>query len=629
MDRKALLAFVLIGLIILFYPYYLRLISGPKPSPGEKPSIPPVEQKIVPEEVETLPQELSIPEFPSPPSKRELAQEIIVDTDLYRAVFTTQGAGLRSWRLKNFSGPNGDWVELIPPEAIQAPGVVIFQGKERVNFSTQPFQADRLEEITLSADHPSDSLSMRLDLGNGRILTKKFTFYNHLYSFDLRVEIRGFGDRIRTREYQVRWQPGLCSTETNLKDDMNYAKAYALMGDELEEVNTNEYKEVKKDLTGDTAWMATRTKYFLASVIPLNHQGTGVEIEARRLYQRPSGVKPSQAGLSLHQIRALAYLDRFGRITLSEYMSLNQILDEHTALGEFRRLVKGGFIVPGRKEYSVGVKAPLNPNQYTQHDYLVYLGPLDYGIIREYGVGLEKVMYRGFGSAIISPISRLILRFLVFVHQFVPNYGLVIIIFSVLVKFLFHPLTRKQLEATKSMQELQPKLAALKEKYKNDPQRLNRETMALYRKHGFNPLGGCLPLLLQLPVLWALFNVFRETIELRGAEFISWWIKDLSQKDPYYILPGIMALSMFVQQKMTTKDPKQMAMVYIMPIVMFFLFKGFASGLVLYWTMFNVLSILHQLIVEKGGKQRPPLIEERKEKKRTGGRRDHRKRKDS
>ena len=141
------------------------------------------------------------------------------------------------------------------------------------------------------------------------------------------------------------------------------------------------------------------------------------------------------------------------------------------------------------------------------------------------------------------------------------------------------------------MQELQPKLAQLKERYKKEPARLNQETMKLYKQAGVNPLGGCLPLIFQMPIFYALFVVFRSTIELRGAKF-AFWLSDLSQKDPYYVLPIIMAGTMFWQQKITIKDPKQAMLVYFMPILFFFFFYNFPAGLTLYWTVFNILSLV-------------------------------------
>jgi YidC/Oxa1 family membrane protein insertase len=195
------------------------------------------------------------------------------------------------------------------------------------------------------------------------------------------------------------------------------------------------------------------------------------------------------------------------------------------------------------------------------------------------------------GWKIIRPFSIGILWFFVNLHKIIPNYGLVIIVFTILIKVVFHPLTHKSTKATLKMQELQPKLAQLKEKLKKDPARLNQETMKMYKQSGVNPLGGCLPLLFQMPIFYALFVVFRSTIELRGARF-AFWLTDLSQKDPYYVLPIIMAGTMFWQQKITIKDPKQAMLVYLMPIMFFFFFYNFPAGLTLYWTVFNALSLI-------------------------------------
>ena len=168
----------------------------------------------------------------------------------------------------------------------------------------------------------------------------------------------------------------------------------------------------------------------------------------------------------------------------------------------------------------------------------------------------------------------------------------------------------------KEMSRVQPLLTEIREKYKSDPQRMNKETMKLYKEHGINPLGGCLPMLLQLPLLGALFIVFRSTIQLRGASFIPGWIDDLSSADtiftlpfslPLYgdqfnILPILMAGTMMLQSKMTMLDPKQKAMVYIMPIFMLLIFNQFPSGLNLYYTMFNVLTIFQQKFTDGTGK---------------------------
>jgi len=152
----------------------------------------------------------------------------------------------------------------------------------------------------------------------------------------------------------------------------------------------------------------------------------------------------------------------------------------------------------------------------------------------------------------------------------------------------------------KKMQQLQPKLNEIKEKYKKDPQKMQRETMEMYKKYKVNPVGGCLPMLLQIPVFYALYKVLMIAIELRGAPFLL-WITDLSAKDPYYILPIIMGITMVVQQKMTPSslDPTQNKMMMLMPVVFTFLFLNFASGLVLYWLVNNILSIAQQFYTNK------------------------------
>jgi YidC/Oxa1 family membrane protein insertase len=168
----------------------------------------------------------------------------------------------------------------------------------------------------------------------------------------------------------------------------------------------------------------------------------------------------------------------------------------------------------------------------------------------------------------------------------------VIIIFSILIKIILHPLTKKSYQSMSEMQYVQPEMTQLREKYKNDPQRLNKEMMKLYKEHGINPLGGCLPTLLQMPLLFALFNVFRSTIQLRGEPFIL-WMTDLSLPDTLFtlnfsipflgnsvhVLPFLMGATMIWQSKMTMTDPKQKAMIYLMPVFMIFIFYSLPSGL--------------------------------------------------
>jgi YidC/Oxa1 family membrane protein insertase len=214
-------------------------------------------------------------------------------------------------------------------------------------------------------------------------------------------------------------------------------------------------------------------------------------------------------------------------------------------------------------------------------------------------------------------------------HFLLSNWGLVIIAFSILIKIALHPLTRSSMRSMQRMQKLQPLMEEIKAKYKDDPQKMNQAVMGLYKEYGVNPMGGCLPILLQLPIMYALYAVFRSAIDLRQASFIG-WIKDLSIPDVAFTLPfplplvgiqevsGIallMGITMFLQQKMTVKDPQQKMMVWMMPIMMTFLFNGFPSGLNLYYAVFNVLSIGQQFIVNKRGEDEPLRKVEQKKKK--------------
>jgi YidC/Oxa1 family membrane protein insertase len=221
----------------------------------------------------------------------------------------------------------------------------------------------------------------------------------------------------------------------------------------------------------------------------------------------------------------------------------------------------------------------------------------------------------------IRPVSQGVLWFLVECHKVIPNYGLVVILLSALTKILFWPLTRSSTKSMREMQKLQPEIQKLREKLKKDPQRLNREIMGLYKKHKVNPLGGCLPLLLQMPVFIALYNVLMSSIEMRKASFV-WWINDLSSADTVavisgtsiHVLPLIMGISMFWQQKMTPTDPRQAAMAYFMPILMVVFFYSLPSGLVLYWTANNFMTIAQQYMTQREEKNKQalePVVDEK------------------
>lgn len=266
------------------------------------------------------------------------------------------------------------------------------------------------------------------------------------------------------------------------------------------------------------------------------------------------------------------------------------------------------------KELETGVEITglnIDPNSSVTQDFVLYAGPNDFGEIRSLKLGLEDSLHLGFTGA----IGRWLFIAMKFFETIVKNWGIAIIILTILINIILFPLTFKSLKSMKQMQALQPKIEALRAAHKDNPQKVNKEIMEVYRKYKINPLGGCLPMLLQMPVFFALYQVLMRSIELRGAPFL--WIKDLSQPDrlianiPIFpnelnILPLLMAVAMFLQQKFST-PPKaassgasdQMAqqqrmMMFMMPVLFGVLFYKLPSGLVLYWLVNTILTISEQ-----------------------------------
>ncbi len=250
-----------------------------------------------------------------------------------------------------------------------------------------------------------------------------------------------------------------------------------------------------------------------------------------------------------------------------------------------------GFIAYSLNDKRIGGKFIINTDSID-----IFIGPIDYKLLKSLDNGLEKLP--DFGWSWINPISKIILLILKNMYKFIPNYGFVIMLFSLIFILLFSPLTFKSYASMRKMQMIQPMINDLKKKYAKDPQRLNAETMKLYKKYGVNPFTGCLPLFIQMPVFFALYAILRTTIELRNAPFI-FWITDLSSKDPHYILPVLTGVVMFLSQKISMTDNSQKMMVYTMPIMMTVFFFNFPSGIVLYWFMYNTLSIGQQFIIRR------------------------------
>ena len=221
----------------------------------------------------------------------------------------------------------------------------------------------------------------------------------------------------------------------------------------------------------------------------------------------------------------------------------------------------------------------------------------NYDDLMSLGDNLHLAVDFGFFGILAVPI----LRGLQFFYKYVANYGISIIIITLIIRLLTFPLQYKSFKSMKKMQQLQPEMARLKEKYKDDPKRMQQETMELFKKGGANPLGGCFPMLLQMPIFFAFYQVLNNAVELVGAPFY-FWITDLSLKDPYYVLPLLMTVVMFAQTRMNpgaSTDPTQKKIMYLMPIIFGFIMKDFPAGLNLYMTVSIIFGIVQQLFVYK------------------------------
>ena len=359
--------------------------------------------------------------------------------------------------------------------------------------------------------------------------------------------------------YDVEWSNGINFVEENSVDEANYSNASAYSGDEQVIVDaTKPGEKITKDINGKVDWVAMRDKYFVMILAP---------------------VSPNSEG--------------------GAYFEGNRILNKYGT----------------REIYSSSLKIPFKSQKVQKDSFILYLGPIDYSLLKTYNRNFQSVFDFGsfFGlKFIIRPISEyLMLPLFKFLNSFISNYGLVIIIFSIIIKFALHPLTRQSMNSMKKMQMLQPKINEIKEKHKDNPQKVQQETMKLYTTYGINPMGGCLPMLLQMPILVALWSLFNVIIDIRQQPFML-WITNLSSPDVIYKLPFkiplfnvdlisglavLMGITMFVQQKMSIKDPTQKAMIYVMPIMFTLMFMNFPSGLNLYYFMFNIFSIAQQYYV--------------------------------
>ena len=563
MDRRTVLAFVLIGLILVLMPYYMRWIYGDNYQTQDAPF-----EEVTRSTPETTPDvdtrtprdsnASSLPTDPSSQSNTSLTtatptpdfqpQDILIDTERYQAVISTQGGVIKSWKLKHHLTKGGEWLELIPPDEYGLGVSIQDQSLDNLEFKTSTtgfgLVGDRQDELILTA---SSSFGP---------VVKRIRFQGNRYHIQFAVSVENLP---RDADMSIRWNGALADTEDTKEEtggfyEASYEQVVTYAGGEVETWDLARIQDDEEPPSGQITWVGIRNKYFLSALIPSE-----------------------------------------GRYVLK--------MDGETTTNSYG--------VP-KPNFDVEM---VSDNAASNLKFDVYIGPISYRDLRKQNINLdgetkeldldEFVDYGPFFlRTILKPVTILILQLFEAIHKLVPNYGVVIILFSLIVKIVVFPLTHKSLESAAKMQQMQPKIAELKEKYK-DPQKMNQAMMKLYRDEKINPLGGCLPMLLQMPILFSLFSLFRGTIELRHAHF-GLWITDLSQPDTLmiggfglHVLPLLMGISMFIQQKMTMKDPKQAALVYIMPVFLTYIFWTMSSGLVFYYTLYNVFTLAQQIIMER------------------------------
>ena len=575
MDKKSIIGFVLIFIIVVGYMYWeqsqIKPLKKIQNADTSQKSLSPADTLATAPNLDTL---VTLPDsvqniskfgkFFSPYSEGN-ERIITIENELFIAKVSSKGAKILKWELKNFKKWNKKPTQLIKDSKGEfSLSFVTFDGVKidtrDIYFDTKQLNIAK-DSIYLDKDK-SITLEFFLEPEPGKKLTKKLIFYGNQYIFDSDIITENMESIIpANRGYNLDWNSGINYQEYNSVDESSDAHAMAQLNGDVAELNADKDEPVESKETGIIDYAAIKTKYFGVAIIP------------------------------------------------QPWQSFDGTVDMY---GSKKNLRDKGLM----ELYSISFRVPIKQG-LDKKSYRVYLGPLDYDLASDYGINNMvnlgwKYGIRQIGEYFMLPIFK-------FIHNFVPNYGISIILFSILMKFLLYPLTIQQMRSAQKMQLITPEMTKIREKYKDDNMKQQQETMKLYGDYGINPAGGCLPMLLQMPILIALWQLLRSSIDLRQSEFF-WWITDLSTPDVIlnfgFSIIGIssisglalaMGVTMFFQQKLTITDPRQKAMVYMMPVMFTLMFSNFPSGLNLYYFMFNLLSIGQQLYINKYSKNRPTL----------------------
>lgn len=555
MDKRTILAVVLSLAVLLIYQMFFA-----KPPVPERAATPVQEAQQVQKETVTKP--ISPPTITTAKKiivKKEIAaKDIKVETSRYTAIFSTKGAALKSFQLKGYQKECSECADDIYPflksffigakeksEPKSKELVELVHVKEGMPYPLTVTFPESSAEI--AADSVFATNVNKLDLINNK--EKQPLVFSGNYDGKVKIEKiftfnpDNFTIGLEVKIYNLTDAPLIQIPKLSWQqyvDPQHEDDSYGHEGPVVSVAKSIERQEVKK----------------------LNNE-------------RMLGPNVLWAGFESKYFIA-AFIPENPSLTS---VNMNRDTSNMVTVG-----MKGQKeIIPGRQSGIIS--------------YSLYLGPKDHGLLQAQNVGLEDSIDFGSWLKWLAIPFLLILNFL---YAFVHNYGIAIIILTTLVKIIFWPLGNLSYKSMREMQKIQPKITALKEKYKNDQTKIGQETMALYRAHKINPLSGCLPMLIQIPVFFGLYKALLYSIELRHSPFF-WWIQDLSAKDPYYITPIIMGMTQFVQQKMTPAmgDPMQAKIMLLMPLILTFFFLNFPAGLVIYWLFNNILSIGQQFYINK------------------------------
>jgi len=572
MDRRSLLGIILIALVVSAWIFFQSMTSTRDVTPEA------TQQKI--ETADSL-SSVTKPEAPPVAFTAEPETFVTIETDKIVATLSSQGGTIRSWVLKDYQ----PWFKDEIPDARVD---LIHKGAHEYGFNFRALNGSKVEatQVPFTFDVPSgrhtvsgtDSLTItaRATTASGGVIERTYTFKGTEYGVRTTLTLDGMENEIpkTNRFVNLEWKKGIRYQEHSTVDESNNAAALASYGGDIDELDASEFGPTEpKSATGNINFLATRSKYFAVAMIPTQTFDGLVEYKGVR-YGAPN--------------------------------------EGHV------------------EEYSLTYRLPYRGGRQT-HEVMLFAGPMQYDTLSKYG--LTEIMNFGF-KWIVKPLGEyFMLPALKFVHMFIPNWGIAIIIFALFLKGLLYPLSITQLKSARKMQLVAPLLNEVREKYKDDMKTQQQETMKLYNEYGINPAGGCLPLLLQMPFLYALYSVLNLNVELRQAAFLPFWITDLSVPDVIFSLPFklplfnidkfsglalLMGASMFIQQKQVVTDPRQKGIVYMMPIMLTLMFSTLPAGLNLYYFVFNIVGIIQQQWMTRFSKNKLTLADLKKQPSKEG-----------